>query len=39
LAPLYLRHVDIWDAVMHLADVLRTRAWDRDEYRARLTVT
>jgi len=38
-APLYLRYVDIADAVMHLADVLRTREWDREEYRARPRVT
>jgi kynureninase len=38
-APLYVRHVDIADAVMQLADVLRTRAWDREEYRARPRIT
>ncbi len=26
-APLYVRHVDVFDAVAHLADILRTRAW------------
>jgi kynureninase len=31
--PLYLRHVDVWDAVAALADVLATRAWDRPELR------
>lgn len=39
LAPLYLRHVDVWDAVRHLREVLRTRAWDRPEHRARAAVT
>lgn len=39
LAPLYLRHVDVWDAVQHLREVLRTRAWDRPEHRTRAAVT
>lgn len=38
-APLYLRYVDIWDAVMRIAEVLRTRAWDRAEFRSRQPVT
>ena len=38
-APLYVRYVDIWDAVMRIAEILRTRAWDRTEYRARQSVT
>jgi kynureninase len=38
-APLYLRFVDVWDAVAALADVLATRAWDRPEFRARAAVT
>jgi kynureninase len=38
-APLYVRHVDVWDAVEHLRDVLATRAWDRPEHHARRTVT
>ena len=26
--PLYLRYVDVWDAVEVLRDVLESRAWD-----------
>ena len=39
LAPLYLRYVDLWDAVETLREVLATRAFDRPEYRRRATVT
>jgi kynureninase len=39
LTPLYLRHVDVYDAVDALADVLATRAWDDDRYRVRSAVT
>ena len=39
MTPLYLRHVDVWDAVEALRDVLATRAWDRPEYRTRAAVT
>src|SRR6185436_9698551 len=35
LTPLYLRYVDIWDAVEILRDVLATGAWDRAEYKRR----
>jgi kynureninase len=38
-APLYLRFVDIWDAVEALRDVLETRAWDKPEFRERKRVT
>jgi kynureninase len=38
-APLYIRHVDIWDAVAALKDVLSTRAWDRPEFKVRAAVT
>jgi kynureninase len=38
-APLYVRHVDVWDAVESLRDVLATRAWDRPEFRAQKAVT
>ncbi|MGH8825196.1 MAG: kynureninase [Jiangellaceae bacterium] len=38
-APLYLRFVDVWDAVEHLAGVLRSREWERPAYRARAAVT
>jgi kynureninase len=38
-APLYVCHVDVFDAVEVLAEVLDTGAWDRPEYHARRTVT
>jgi kynureninase len=38
-APLYLRYVDLWDAVVRIAEVLRTREWDRAEFRSRQPVT
>ena len=38
-AGLYVRYVDVWDAVAHLADVMRTRAWDRPEFMQRKAVT
>ena len=38
-APLYLRFVDVWDAVDHLAEVMRTRAWDTEEFHTRAAVT
>jgi kynureninase len=38
-APLYLRYVDIWDAVEQLADIMATRAWDAPQFHARATVT
>lgn len=39
LAPLYVRFVDVWDAMDALTDVLATRVWDRPEYHARAAVT
>ena len=39
LAPLYLRRVDVWDAVETLVEVLEKRAWDRPEFMTRATVT
>ncbi len=38
-APLYLRRVDVWDAVDTLADLLTTGAWDRPEFHHRRLVT
>ncbi len=38
-APLYLRYGDVWNAVMRLAQILRTRSWDRAEFRSRQLVT
>jgi len=37
--PLYLRYVDVWNAVEILAEILATRAWDRVEFRTRAAVT
>jgi kynureninase len=38
-APLYIRYVDVWDAVDKLLDVLETGAWKKPEYRERAAVT
>jgi kynureninase len=38
-APLYLRYVDVWDAVTVLERVLAEGLWDRPEYHARAAVT
>ncbi|MCB0217541.1 MAG: kynureninase [Chloroflexi bacterium] len=38
-AALYLRYVDVWDAVAQLMEVLRTGGWDRPEFRRRGSVT
>ncbi len=39
LAPLYLRHVDIWDAVAVLKEIMQTGAWDTPQFRQRSKVT
>jgi kynureninase len=39
VAPLYIRFVDVWDAMYQLADILETRSWDRPEFHARAKVT
>jgi kynureninase len=39
LAPLYLRFVDLWDAVAALHAVLAGRAWDRPEFKRKAAVT
>ena len=38
-APLYLRFVDVWDAVDRLLHILESRAWDREEFRRLKPVT
>lgn len=38
-AALYIRHVDIWDAVAILREVMDGRIWDKPEYHARKAVT
>jgi kynureninase len=37
--PLYLRYVDMWDAVDILADILNTHAWDQPAFKRRAKVT
>ena len=39
LAPLYLRHADIWHAVTALRDIMASRAWDDPRHRRRAAVT
>ena len=39
ITPLYVGFLDILNAVLVLAEVLDTEAWDRPEFRERLTVT
>jgi kynureninase len=38
-APLYVRFVDVWDAVATLKDILSACSWDRPEFRVRAAVT
>ena len=38
-APLYVRFIDVWDAVAALKDILASSAWDRPEFRVRAAVT
>ncbi|HEV2976618.1 MAG TPA: kynureninase [Casimicrobiaceae bacterium] len=38
-SPLYIRHVDVWDAAETLRDVLVTGAWRRLEFQQRAAVT
>jgi kynureninase len=37
--PLYLRHVDVWDAVEILRDVLATEEWRQPQFQTRAEVT
>ena len=39
ITPLYTRRVELFDALMLLGDIARTRRWDRDEYRTLQEVT
>jgi len=39
LAPLYIRYVDVWDAVALIAEIMRTRAWDHPDMKRREAVT
>ena len=38
-APLYIRHVDIWDAVAVLKEIMQTGAWDKPQFHKRGKVT
>ncbi|MHA1537057.1 MAG: kynureninase [Alphaproteobacteria bacterium] len=38
-APLYLRHLDIWNAVAALKKIMETSAWDKAEFHAKGKVT
>lgn len=38
-APLYLRHVDVWDAIETLARLIETRAWEEPRFQQRKAVT
>jgi kynureninase len=39
LAPLYVRFVDLFDAVANLRKIMAARAWDRPEFKQRAAVT
>ena len=39
ITPLYLRFLDIWDAVAALVDILRTESWKQDRFLQRAAVT
>ena len=38
-SPLYIRHVDVFDAAALIDDVMSTAAWDKPEFKARKAVT
>ena len=38
-APLYVRYVDVWDAVAHLKDVMTSATWQQSEFQSRAAVT
>jgi kynureninase len=38
-SPLYVRHVDVWDAAAQLGQVVRDRDWDRPQFHQRASVT
>jgi kynureninase len=39
LAPLYVRFVDVWDAVAALRDVMESGAWKEDRFQQQRKVT
>ena len=38
-APLYIRYIDVWDAVDRLHDILANETWKEPQYQVRETVT
>ena len=38
-SPLYVRFVEVWDAMLALQDILKTGAWDTPEFKIKSTVT
>ncbi|MEO0450769.1 MAG: hypothetical protein AAFZ74_10680 [Pseudomonadota bacterium] len=38
-SPLYVRFVDVWDAMEQLEDILKTRAWDQPQFKVKAMVT
>ena len=38
-APLYIRYIDVWDAVDRLHDILANEIWKEPQYQVRATVT
>lgn len=38
-SPLYVRFVDVWDAMEKLQDILQTRVWDQPQFKVQATVT
>ena len=38
-APLYIRYIDVWDAVARLHDILANETWKEPQYQVRETVT
>lgn len=38
-APLYVRYVDVWEAVQKLKLVMQERLWDQPRHRQRAAVT
>lgn len=39
ITPLYLRYVDVWDAVDILVNILETREWDQPAFKQKAAVT
>ncbi len=39
LPPLYVRHIDVWEAVDRMAEVMASGAWESERYKVRTKVT